>query len=139
MRGNGLLEKEKGPPAGSGPLGASGGGPEKLAGGVELLYQARNKKEHILRRRLWKREARCPPAREELLALEQQLECEWRSLHGALNAVAELQAGRPSADQTMLRNLQALARDIDRRRVALSVRIAEEARARPPLTGGCFG
>ena len=63
--------------------------------------------------------------REELLALEQQLECEWWWLHGALNVVAELQVGRPSADQTMLRNLQALAWDIDRRRVALSVQIAK--------------
>ena len=70
-------------------------------------------------------QAKMPVEREELLALEQQLEREWWWLHGALNAVAELRVGRPSADQTMLRNLQALARDIDRRRVALSVQIAK--------------
>ena len=71
------------------------------------------------------RQGKIHVAREELLALERQLECEWWWLHGALNAVAELQVGRPSADPTMLRNLQALARDIDRRRGALSVQIAK--------------
>ncbi len=71
------------------------------------------------------RQGKIHVAREELVALEQQLECEWWWLHGALNAVAQLQVGRPSADQTMLRNLQALARDIDRRRGALSVQIAK--------------
>jgi hypothetical protein len=65
-----------------------------------------------------------PSGREELLALEQQLEREWWWLHGALNAVAELQVGRSSADLTTFRYLQALAREIDRRRVALSVRLA---------------
>jgi hypothetical protein len=65
-------------------------------------------------------QGKMPAAREELLALEQQLEREWWWLHGALNAVAKL--GRPSADLAMFRNLQALAR----RRVELSVQIAEK-------------
>ena len=89
------------------------------------------KTEHFLEAAVETR-GKMPAAREELLALEQQLECEWWWLHGALNVVAELQVGRPSADQTMLRNLQALARDIDRRRVALSVQIAKrQGPARP--------
>jgi hypothetical protein len=125
MRGNGLLREGDGAACSSGPLrGQAGVGPERLAGGVELLYQAWNKNGTFLEAAVETR-GKMPAAREELLALEQQLECEWWWLHGALNAVAELQVGRPSADQTMLRNLQALARDIDRRRVALSVQIAK--------------
>ena len=66
---------------------------------------------------------------EELQALEQQLEREWWWLHGALNALAEVQAGRPVADVAKFRHLQAQVREIDRRRLELSVQISQRAGA----------
>ena len=126
------FEKEMGPPAAPGPLrGQAGVGPERLAGGVELLYQAWNKNGTFFGGGCGNtRQDACRARR--IAGSRTAARVEWWWLHGALNAVAELQVGRPSADQTMLRNLQALARDIDRRRVALSVQIAKrQGPARP--------
>ena len=66
-----------------------------------------------------------PETLEELLGLAQHLEREWWRLYGALNALAQLHVERPSVDLGGLRKLQARAREVDRRRVELSVRIAE--------------
>ena len=66
-----------------------------------------------------------PDTPEELRALERQVEREWWWLHGALNAVAQLQAERAAGVLTSFREMQEQARDIDRRRVEIAVRIAE--------------
>lgn len=60
-----------------------------------------------------------------LLAVEQQLEREWWWLQGALNATAELSTAGASTDPCHLRGLQAQAREVDRRRVQIAVRLAE--------------
>jgi hypothetical protein len=73
---------------------------------------------------------------EELRALEREIEREWWWLNGALHAAAQVRAERPYADPKSFREMQAQAREVDKRRVQLAVRIAEiEARAprrRPP-------
>jgi hypothetical protein len=58
-----------------------------------------------------------------LLILERRLEREWWWINGALHPVAQLQADGPRG----LRELHAQARNIDRMRVAISVRLAELA------------
>jgi hypothetical protein len=58
-----------------------------------------------------------------LRTLERRLEREWWWINGALDAVAQLQADGPRG----LRELHAQARNIDRMRVAISVRLAELA------------
>ena len=58
-----------------------------------------------------------------LRTLERRLEREWWWINGALHAVAQLQADGPRG----LRGLHAQARNIDRMRVAISVRLAELA------------
>ena len=69
---------------------------------------------------------------EELRALEREIERQWWWLNGALHAVAQGQAERPFASSRSFREMQAQVREIDRRRVALAVRIAEiEAASRP--------
>lgn len=70
-----------------------------------------------------------PDTLEELLDLERQVEREWWWLNGALNAVAQVQAERSNGNLQSFREMQAQAREVDRRRVELRVRIAEmEAR-----------
>ena len=66
-----------------------------------------------------------PDTLEELRALERQVEREWWWLHGALNAVAQVQAERAAGVLGSFRGMQEQARDIDRRRVEIAVRIAE--------------
>jgi hypothetical protein len=66
-----------------------------------------------------------PDTLEELRALERQVEREWWWLHGALNAVAQVQAARAAGVLTSFREMQEQAREVDRRRVEIAVRIGE--------------
>jgi hypothetical protein len=66
-----------------------------------------------------------PSALEELRALERDIEREWWWLNGALHAAAQARAERPYADPRAFREMQAQMREIDQRRVAIAVRIAE--------------
>ena len=68
-----------------------------------------------------------PDALEELLALERQIGREWWWLNGALHAVAELQAEGAQLNAKCFREMQAQAREVDRRRTQIAVRIAAEA------------
>jgi hypothetical protein len=62
-----------------------------------------------------------PETLEELRALEREVEREWWWLHGALHAVAECALGVLRS----FREMQQQARDVDRRRVEIAVRIAD--------------
>jgi len=66
-----------------------------------------------------------PDTLEELQALEREVEREWWWLHGALNAIAQVQAERLHGDFSRFREMQAQVRDVDRRRVQIAVHIAE--------------
>jgi hypothetical protein len=66
-----------------------------------------------------------PDTLEALRALEREVEREWWWLHGALNAVAQAQAEQPVGGLSRFREMQAQAREVDRRRVQLAHRIAE--------------
>ena len=68
-----------------------------------------------------------PDTLEELLALEREIEREWWWLNGALHAVAELQAEGRQLNPNRFREMQAQAREVDRRRTQLAARIAAEA------------
>ncbi len=57
--------------------------------------------------------------------LEREVEREWWWLHGALNAVAQMRAGRAAGGIVSFREMQEQARKVDRRRVEIAVRIAE--------------
>jgi hypothetical protein len=65
--------------------------------------------------------AQLPDRLEDLLSLERRLEQEWWWINGALHAVAQLHAEGPLA----IRELDAQARNIDRMRAAISVRLAQ--------------
>ena len=69
--------------------------------------------------------AHLPETLEELRELERQVEREWWWLHGALNAVAQMQAERAMGTLGDFRDMHAQAREVDRRRVAIAMRIAE--------------
>ena len=70
-----------------------------------------------------------PDTLEELRTLERVVEREWWWLNGALHAVAEVHSERAHGDVRNFREMQAQAREVDRRRVEIAVRIAEmEAR-----------
>jgi hypothetical protein len=66
-----------------------------------------------------------PDTLEELRALEREVEREWWWLHGALHAVAQMQTERAAGVLTSFREMQEQARDVDRRRVEIAIRIAE--------------
>jgi len=66
-----------------------------------------------------------PEALEELRALERDVERQWWWLNGALHAAAQARAERSDGDQRSFREMQAQAREVDRRRVQLAIRIAE--------------
>jgi hypothetical protein len=68
-----------------------------------------------------------PSTIEELRALERTVEREWWWLHGALNAVAQVRAERSRGTLRSFREMQAQAREVDRRRVEIAVRMAELA------------
>jgi hypothetical protein len=67
---------------------------------------------------------RIPDTLEELQALERQVEREWWWLHGALHAVAQMQAEAALGNLKCFREMQAQARMIDQRRVEIALRIA---------------
>lgn len=52
------------------------------------------------------------------------LEREWWWLDGALHAVAQIHAERSNGSLAAFREMQVQARDVDRRRVEITVRIA---------------
>lgn len=66
-----------------------------------------------------------PDRLDELRKLERQLEREWWWLHGALNAVAQMQGERQRGTLTTFREMQRQVRELDRRRVQIAVRLAE--------------
>jgi hypothetical protein len=66
-----------------------------------------------------------PNTLEELRTLERDVEREWWWLHGALNAVAQVHAERAKGSLAAFREMQAQAREVDRRRVEIAVRMAE--------------
>ena len=66
-----------------------------------------------------------PDSLDELRALERQVEREWWWLNGALHAVAQVQADRLHGALVNFREMQVQAREVDRRRVQIAVRIAE--------------
>jgi hypothetical protein len=70
-----------------------------------------------------------PDTLEELQTLERQVEREWWWLHGALNAIAALRAEQGGDDALRFRSLQSQAREVDRRRVQIAVRVAELTRS----------
>ena len=61
---------------------------------------------------------------EQLRALEREVEREWWWLNGALHAAAQASA-EWSTGKHSFREMQAQAREVDRRRVEIAVRIAE--------------
>lgn len=65
-----------------------------------------------------------PDTLEDLQTLEHRIEREWWWINGALHAVAQLQSDGPEG----LRELRAQARNVERLRVAISVRLAELTR-----------
>lgn len=69
--------------------------------------------------------AHLPDSLDELRALERDVEREWWWLNGALNAVAQMQAERATGTLASFRDMHAQAREVDRRRVEIAVRIAE--------------
>ena len=106
------------------PLLAEGGG--AFAGACGRRQQGVSKKEqkgnpHSIC--LW-REPQMPDTLEDLRTLEREVEREWWWLHGALIAVAELQADRERGALGNFRQMQSQARDVDRRRVQIAMRIA---------------
>jgi hypothetical protein len=71
-----------------------------------------------------------PDNLEALRALEREIERQWWWLNGALHAAAQGRAERAYGDTKSFREMQAQAREVDRKRVQLAVRIAEiEAQA----------
>ena len=88
------------------------------------VYQSKNKKgthfevpveaEHAMANKL-----------EQLRALEREVEREWWWLNGALHAAAEARAEWSTGKLHSFRAMQAQAREVDRRRVEIAVRIAE--------------
>jgi hypothetical protein len=74
-----------------------------------------------------KAEHTMPNTLEELRSLERDVECEWWWLHGAINAVAQARTEHAHGDARSFREMQAQAREVDRRRVQIALRIAELA------------
>ena len=103
-------------------LGDAGERSQELAGGVRRVYQSKNKKGTYAEAAV-DRNCEMPDTLEALQALERKVEWWW--LSGALHAVAQVQAERPYGDARRFRELQAQARELDRRRVQIAVRIAE--------------
>ena len=66
-----------------------------------------------------------PDTLEELRALDRRIEREWWWLNGALHTAAQARAERAYGDLRIFREMQAQAREVDRLRVQIAVRIAE--------------
>lgn len=73
-----------------------------------------------------------PDTLEDLQNLEHRIEREWWWINGALHAVAQLQAEGPRG----VRELRAQARDLDRTRLGIAIRLAEITRATGAQTRG---
>jgi hypothetical protein len=97
---------------------ASAGACRRRWKGVASVEQKGN----MLRRRLWKLGSIC---RKRLRNCKARGRARMWRLHGALNAVAQMQAARSARVVASFREMQEQARDIDRRRVQIAVRIAE--------------
>jgi hypothetical protein len=82
---------------------------------------------------------RRPETLEQLRALERDVEREWWWLNGALHAAAQARAERPYGDLRSFREMQAQAREVDRRRVEIALRIAaiERGAKSGPLRPAC--
>lgn len=65
-----------------------------------------------------------PDAREQLRALERQVEREWWWLNGALHATALAYTARPAGDMRDLQEMRAQARNVERWRSEITMRIA---------------
>jgi hypothetical protein len=65
-----------------------------------------------------------PDTLEALRTMERQIEREWWWLNGALHATAQVRAERPGSDPHAFREMQAQAREVDRLRVQIAMRIA---------------
>ena len=71
-----------------------------------------------------------PDSLEDLRALEREVERKWWWLNGALHAVAQAHAERSVGKLQSFREMQAQAREVDRQRVEIAMRIAELEGAR---------
>jgi hypothetical protein len=69
-------------------------------------------------------DAELPSGFDDLCALERAVEKEWWWLAGALHAVAEIRAEALYAPVGRFRELQAQKLNLDRKRVAIAMRIA---------------
>ena len=106
--------------------GKRGSGRRGLRAALIKCINERTKREHTSRAAV-ERRREMPDTLEELLALEREIEREWWRLNGALHAVAELQAEGAQLNPKRFREMQAQAREVDRRRTQIAVRIAAEA------------
>ena len=68
--------------------------------------------------------SRMPDTLEALRTMERQIEREWWWLNGAIHATAQVRADRSSSDPHAFREMQAQAREVDRLRVQIAIRIA---------------
>jgi hypothetical protein len=67
---------------------------------------------------------RMPDTLEAVRTMERQIEREWWWLNGAIHATAQVRAERSSSDLHAFREMQAQAREVDRLRVQIAMRIA---------------
>lgn len=65
-----------------------------------------------------------PDTLEELRALDRRIEREWWWLNGVIHATAQVRADRSSSDPHAFREMLAQAREVDRLRVQIAMRIA---------------
>ena len=68
--------------------------------------------------------SRMPDTLEALRTMERQIEREWWWLNGAIHATAQNRAERSGTDPNAFREMQAQAREVDRLRVQIAMRIA---------------
>ena len=68
--------------------------------------------------------SRMPDTLEALRTMERQIEREWWWLNGAIHATAQVRAERSGSDPHAFREMQAQAREVDRLRVQIAMRIA---------------
>ena len=68
--------------------------------------------------------SKMPDTLDELRTLDRRIEREWWWLNGAIHATAQVRADRSSSDPHAFREMQAQAREVDRLRVQIAMRIA---------------
>ena len=74
-----------------------------------------------------------PDTLEELRALDRRIEREWWWLNGAIHATAQVRAERSNSDPHAFREMQAQAREVDRLRVQIAMRIGATGRMQAGL------